>query len=287
MKLALAAIQFDSMSLDDVFALAATSGYDGVELSARSPSLGVDSASTQARAIKKSLDEHGLRCPCLSTAIGGYSRLDDAASARQLELLMRYAELGRELVAPLVRQLDGGPSSAEATEDDWLRAASWLQRGADLLRQTGLGVVVETLPRSLCDSVDGACRLTRMVDRENFGILLDPANLFVMGRMPSFDSVVRLGSRIKHVHVKDLERVARDGDDGATTPEYRVALLGEGEVDLRPVIEGLVAAGYEGFLTVDQGAVADAELEVRHNAAAVAVLVQSITARRAHPEGAA
>jgi len=105
--------------------------------------------------------------------------------------------------------------------------------------------------------------------------------------MPSFAGMVRLGPCIKHVHVKDIERVMRDGDENTAPPEFRVALLGEGEVDLRRVIEALVSAGYDGFLTVDQGAVTDVELEARHNAAAVKALVHAVDARRAHPEGAA
>lgn len=286
MELALAAIAFDPMTLEDVFALATRSGYAGVELSARAPALNIDAGPTHVRALRHALDERGLRCPCLSTVVGGYSRLDDGAAARQLELLLRYAEMAKELGAPLIRQVDGGPSSAEAADEDWERAALWLQRGADLMHQSGLGLVLETLPRSLCDSVGGALRLTASIDRENVGVLLDAANMLAAGAMPSFADIVRLSPRIRHVHVKDLERIPRDADDHARSPEFRLALIGEGEVDVRSVLRGLASSGYRGFLTIDQGAVTDVELEVRHNAAAVAALLQSLRPARAHQGGA-
>lgn len=114
--------------------------------------------------------------------------------------------------------------------------------GVELLLETH-GIVTDTL--------DGMERvLDDLGHEENVGVCLDTGNSWLGGAEP-IDYVHRFGSRIKHVHWKDMgaewepKRGTLYGCGMATIP------LGDGVIDLPEIIGALKKAGFDGATTLE------------------------------------
>ncbi len=80
-----------------------------------------------------------------------------------------------------------------------------------------------------------------MPDDEWVGALWDVHHPYRMGE-PVADTDALIGSRVRHVHVKDAVR-AGDG--------WSFLRLGEGELPVQPMLRALAARGYDGYVSVD------------------------------------
>lgn len=93
-------------------------------------------------------------------------------------------------------------------------------------------------------------KLLHQCDSSALGLNLDTGNLWLGGGDP-VSYVKKFGSRIEHVHWKDMpaemeaERGKRFGCGMALIP------LGAGQVDIKGTFEALVAAGFDGHATLE------------------------------------
>ncbi len=120
------------------------------------------------------------------------------------------------------------------------------------LRLAGdLGVKILLEPHGpITDSADAMEKLLDRCDSQALGINLDTGNLWLGGGDP-VAFVKRFGSRIEHVHWKDMpgelipNRGKVFGCGMATIP------LGSGEVDIRGTYHALVESGFDGYTTLE------------------------------------
>lgn len=102
----------------------------------------------------------------------------------------------------------------------------------------------------LTTSIDGMERLLDACDSPALGVNMDTGNSWLGGADP-VAMVERLGSRIEHVHWKDLgeewvsKRGTQHGCGMATIP------LGEGVIDIEGVISALKRTGFAGHTTLE------------------------------------
>ncbi len=100
------------------------------------------------------------------------------------------------------------------------------------------------------DSVERVEKLLDLCNSDALGINLDTGNLWLGGGNP-VDFVRRLGSKIEHVHWKDMpaelesKRGSIFGMGMATIP------LGSGMVDIAATVKALQEAGFEGYTTLE------------------------------------
>lgn len=100
------------------------------------------------------------------------------------------------------------------------------------------------------DSVDTMEKILEVCNSDALGVNLDTGNLWLGGGDP-VAMVKRLGSKIGHVHWKDMaaewepKRGTLFGTGMATIP------LGSGVVDIKGTYEALVAAGFDGYTTLE------------------------------------
>ena len=115
-----------------------------------------------------------------------------------------------------------------------------------------LGVELLLEPHGIVtDSVDGMSRiLDRLGHEKSVGICLDTGNSWLGGAEP-LDFVKRFGSRIRHVHWKDMaadmvpKRGKMYGCGMAVIP------LGDGVVDVKAVLSELKKTGFDGATTLE------------------------------------
>ena len=138
----------------------------------------------------------------------------------------------------------------------------------DLVRfagQHGVTIVIENCPmifsgdewpggKNLAYSPAIWRRLFEIVGADNFGLNLDPSHLY--WQFIDYERVVReFGSRIHHVHAKDME-IDRDGlfENGvmSTGVGWQIPRLpGLGEIRWDRFIAALYAVGYQGAISIE------------------------------------
>ena len=261
MKLSLVSKVLQDRPPEQVIDVAALCDYDGVEWFCLPQHLPAETSEDTARALAERTAEAGLQTSCLSTYVGGFADLDDAACESQLQDFRRYLRLAEYFDCPLLRLWPDtmGRTLREPVPHATLeRVATFVRRAAEDAALAGRRIALEM---HLTIGADAALlsRLLDLVDRPNCGVIYDPANLYLAGypHLPSEDpALAALVPRFFHVQLKD-------GDLSLPTPAHLKdeptlrfggsfdLLLGEGKVNLPRALRDLKAGGYDAWLSVE------------------------------------
>ncbi|MEX1296723.1 MAG: sugar phosphate isomerase/epimerase [Candidatus Limnocylindrales bacterium] len=127
----------------------------------------------------------------------------------------------------------------------WGMVRDAFDRLVPVAQDAGVPLAVEGVFGHLVHDYYTTLELLRHYDAPVVGINLDPSHGVLVGN--DIPWVIRqLGSRIRHVHLKDA--VGRPGMFGET---FVFPLLGEGVVPWAQTFAALDEVGYEGYLTVE------------------------------------
>ncbi|MBT1002588.1 TIM barrel protein [Paenarthrobacter sp. DKR-5] len=235
-------------------------GYSGVDLGPIG-FLGRDEE------LRERLRRYGL------ALAGGWVDLpfsDDDAFARALPVLQEALDNFVEAVPvdparpPKPTLADSGSQSRRANPgggpglglDDrgWDAFARNMETAAGLVRSRGLE---PTFHHHACTFVETPEEIDRFLACTDVGITLDTGHLILGGGDP-LTGLRQWGARINHVHIKDarvdvLNAVVRDkGDMRAVWAGKAFVPLGEGDLDLETFMDELLAAGFDGWLVLEQ-----------------------------------
>ena len=242
-----------------VLAAMEAAGYDGTELGP--PGYLGDSETLLSR-----LQQHELEL------VGGYIPIRfsepehwDEDLAAMTETLDLFSAGGGDQAKPVLA--DAGseerirfPGRAATDRsiglDDagWQRLAEGVKRAADLARGRGFD---PTFHHHTATFVEAPWEIERVLELTDVGLLLDTGHL----RLGGGDPIAALrdwGSRINHMHIKDVNDVVLAGviADHADMPEaWRRGVfceLGTGDVDLEGFFGELARSSYSGWLVVEQ-----------------------------------
>ena len=180
-------------------------------------------------------------------------RLLDAASGDVLCVALDGSP-DRDLLAGRASE----PGTPALTDAAWDRLVAVLHAIADAARALGHQTVFHPHAGTFVETPGEIDRLVAATDPARVGLCLDVGHLLVGGGDP-VPTLSALGERVRHVHLKDVDRAVlarlRDGSLGSFTNAVRERLfteLGAGILDLDGVIEALAARDYEGWLMVEQ-----------------------------------
>jgi inosose dehydratase len=163
------------------------------------------------------------------------------------------------------RQANPG-AAAERRElgfDDagWARFADGVARAAERCRARGYE---PTFHHHTGTGVEAVWEIERMLELTDVGLCLDTGHIVVGGGEP-LQALRDWGSRINHLHVKDVKRevvatiVADRAQVSALWSRQAFCRLGEGDLDLDGFIEAVKQGGYAGWLLVEQDIFPDRE----------------------------
>jgi inosose dehydratase len=256
---------------DALLAEMAAAGYEGTEL-------GPPGYLGEGDELRARLERHGLAltggwCPVRFSEPEHLA--DDLASlSRTLDL---FDAAGASDARPVFG--DGGsderrasPGRGEPELDDagWARWAEGVRRAADAARARGYE---PTLHPHTSTFVESPREIERAVELTDVGLLVDTGHLLLGGSDP-LEVLRRFGDRVNYVHVKDvrLDVVRRVVDERADVLEgWRRGMfceLGAGDVDLPAFFDALRAAGYDGWVVVEQDRIPRPDEELRESAEA-------------------
>jgi sugar phosphate isomerase/epimerase len=257
MKLCLFTNVFAKAPLEDAVRAAAKNRFAAVELLVGWGANHLEHHTTEARVreIKRMTADAGLAVACIYTSLGSraYLGADAAANRVELDTLRSFCEKCRILGCDLVRVGCGRPQTAASGDDAARRLADWLRGASELAAPFGVRVAVEIHFGQMVETAPQAAALAERVGRQNFGIIFDPGNMFIVGADYGEPAVKLLGRHLFHVHVKDIKR-----GEVSTSPlvaygkhHFHGAYLGEGDVDYRTALRAVARAGYTGYLSCE------------------------------------
>jgi sugar phosphate isomerase/epimerase len=241
----LSRIAFSTLAFPDATLAAAVSagrrwGYSGVELRLIDGELIDPAMPAERRAqVRRTLAAAGLPVVAVDSSI----RLtgDDPGPD-----LRRFLQLASDWDAPLVRVFGGDLDPPPARQGRLRAAARVLEQAVPLAARLGVAIGVET--HDAFSASSAVAELLALVSANGVppdlvGAVWDSHHPHRMGETPA-EVYANLGPRLLLAQVKDARRAPGTGD-------WRLVLLGAGEVPVREMLGLLTAGGYPHWISVE------------------------------------
>ncbi len=249
MKISLCSIGFrrTAKPLSDVIPIVADLGYDGIEI------WGEHFQNTKPREVAAMLADAGLEASMISP----YFDFTGTAAAREKSIADAdgFIEYAAAINAPLIRVFTGVVGSLEASREQFDACAASLREVCDKAAASGVGMALETHPKTLVDTVPGSLALLEAVDRPNLKLNLDIYHLWEI----HFDPVAVLEwlfEHISHVHAKNAKIPPNSHypllhDQQASQDIIGVTPMADGNMPYAGFLKSLNNKGFKGYVSVE------------------------------------
>jgi sugar phosphate isomerase/epimerase len=227
---------------EELVSVAKSSGYDAICM--RASAGGVDSSAETLAGLRAVVKDAGLRVSMVTADVNVPLNNDRGPdSLRDIGPSLDVAEaLGCDLIRVCLKRRE---------DIEFARTA------ADHAAQRGIRLAHQCHTATLFEQVDSILDVLREIDRPNFGLIYEPANLLLCGQSYAVDTLTRLRPFLMNAYVQN-HRLDPHGPVSLTTycrGEVRFHHLDPwepGGVDFPAVFAGLLATGYDGYFTIHQ-----------------------------------
>jgi sugar phosphate isomerase/epimerase len=239
-KLGVSNLGCPDWDLEKAAARAKEYGYAGIEMRMLDGEIiEPESVTANLERIRRVLRENGLELAALDTG-AIFPQADPVEREAQEATVLEFLQLAKKLNAPGIRVFPGFVKGDMTREQAVLEIADSLNRLSPTAEEVGVNILLET-HFDFC-SVETLAPVFERVASPSVGLLWDIVHTYRVG--DTTDRVFELlGSRILHCHVKD----ARINEAG----KRELVLLGEGDVPIREMLQGLDARGFQGWLVFE------------------------------------
>lgn len=240
-------------------------GFDGIELGFESFG-GFDATELDAREFQKELMHAGV--PCVSIRAGGGLSQPNVASENR-KRLEKTVEIAGWIKADIVNTalrtpardgtVDTGPngepsshgSSAQATEEDFIRTADVLREIGIAAGNVGVNITVEVHQHSIADNSWSMLHLLQITDSPHVFANPDLGNILWTYETPeetSEEAIVALAAHSKYWHSKNLHQIHIPEIDHS----YFIGVpLPDGDIDYRFALQAMHEVNYEGYMAIE------------------------------------
>ena len=263
MKLAGHTMGTPALSVPDALRLFAASGLPAAEIVWQDDyrsALGEAADDAEVGRVRRLAADLGLEIACLTPYMTGLNSLAPDERARDQARFARCIHVAELLRCPCIRVYAGRylPGDSRHAEQ-WALLVDALQELGSVAAAAGTTLCVENHFNTMTVSAADTAALLRAVDAPGVGILYDQANLAFTHHEPFAEALALQRAWIRHVHVKDL--VFTDPDRpfvagavaqvAAGERAVRSRVVGAGILDWPAILAGLVAGGYDGYLSME------------------------------------
>ncbi|MGY8674573.1 MAG: sugar phosphate isomerase/epimerase family protein [Verrucomicrobiia bacterium] len=232
------------MSLTELCDLAVAADYEA--LCMRGSQIGIHSPSEEIARAGQTIRERNLGVTMIS---GDFDIVyNNEHGPDCLRNITPYLDLAEQLGAQLIRVCIKTEADIAAT-----------QAAADEAAERGLTLVHQCHVQSLLETVEQIESRLREIDRPNFGLIYEAANLEECRQDYGPSTIRRLAPWIKNVYLQN-QRLNPDGKVTLDTwthgpSSFDIIEIPEpGGIDFAAVFSGLRQVGYDGIITVHQSA---------------------------------
>lgn len=231
-----------AIPLDELAGLAAGAGYHA--LCMRASVVGVHSEPGAAEDVRRTLAAHRLT---VSMVTADFAVPENSAEGPDsLRNITPSLDLAEALGAGLIR-------ICMKKEEDIGHA----QRAADEARERDIRLAHQSHTRSLFETVEGSVAALQAVDRANFGIIYEPANLALCGQAYGESTLRAFQPWLFNVylqnHTPEPDGVQpMDTWTRGTVMSTLRPLDATGGIDFPAIFNGLRTIGYDGCVTMHQ-----------------------------------
>ena len=254
------------MSFEELADLAVAAGYEAICM--RASQIGVQSPPDRIRETRRILDDRGLVVSMISGDFDIVYNNDRGPAC--LQNITPYLDLAEVLGAPMIRVCIKQP-------DDIAHA----RYAADAAAERGLKLVHQCHVLSLFETLDEIVERLQQIDRANFGLIFEAANLEQCGQEYGPSAIELLAPWIQNVYLQN-QRLSATGSIMLQTwcggpVSLDVCEIPEsGGVNFTTVFDGLRRIGYDGPVTVHQSAPENSDLTARDAATQTAAFLKNL-----------
>ncbi len=229
-----------------------TDNHDGAALGVEFGFAASVSLDSHPAKIKKMADDAGISL----TAFCAHANLLDPASPDiyGTNEIIKAVRLARLLGIKHVITTEGDPKSdfghSLTPEERIFSIREKLYTPILWAEELGVELLLET-HGIVTDSVENMGKLLDALGHEDsVGICLDTGNSWLGGAEP-IEYIKTFGKRIKHVHWKDMEAEWEEKRGSVYGCGMSVITLGDGVIDLPPIVKALQDVGFDGATTLE------------------------------------
>lgn len=203
-------------------------------------------------AVKQQIADAGLSIAAYSIG-NDFAQPDDNGWTQQVEAVKRAVDVANRLETDVVRVFSGNAKPDMAFEQALGRIVDGLAAGAEYAQGNGVTLALEN-HGLMAGRSDQVRQIITAVNSPGLRANIDTGNFLLVGQEPT-EAVRELADLAALVHLKDF-RLAQPSDTehvyrGLDGTAYTGAVVGEGLVDLRTVVELLRSSGYAGWLSLE------------------------------------
>lgn len=241
MRFAYSTLACPGRRLEEALELGAEAGYEGVELRLIDGELIDPGMSAQdRRRVAGACARAGLPIVAVDSSIRVAAPTDPAEALAEIGA---FLDLAAEWSAPAVRVFGGElPGEPAARQERLATAAGLLEEASGRAARAGVRVGVETHDSFLASAT--VAELLALVPSPWVGAVWDSHHPCRAGESAA-QVYANIGSRLCLAQVKDAVRTGPGSDD------WRLVLLGKGDVPVREMLGLLFRGGYDGWVSVE------------------------------------
>lgn len=263
-----------SLSLDQLADIAVHSGYSAICM--RASQMGLLTPTAEVVAHARLLREKGLAVSMVTADFAVPENTDEGPAA--LRNIAPTLDLATALDCDIIRV-------ALRKEEDIV----WAQRAADIARERGIRLAHQCHTRSLFETVDEMLEVLRRIDRPNFGLTYEPANLEACGGDYGAATIRRLAPHIINVYLQN-QRLDPAGPSVLRTwcrgevPFEQIPLWGARGIDFPLIMASLGEIGYRGYVTVHQAGLNTPQVDAGESARYLRGIARFEAPRTGYPD---
>lgn len=230
-----------TLTLEDLIQLAQSIGYEA--LCMRASQAGIETPEEKLKEIRARLDAANLK---VSMVTGDFDvPRNDELGPKGLRNITPYLDVAEALGADLIR-------ICMKTGEDIV----WAQRAADEARERAIRLAHQSHLASLFETVEGSLETLRAVDRDNFGIIYEPANWMLIeedyqAAIPRLQPWIMNAYLQNHIPNPQGEEEIQCYQRGTVRCDH-IGIWDAGGVECDAVLQTLKDVGYDGHVTAHQ-----------------------------------